>query len=92
MTYRVIFLDRATDQLAGVYLAAVEQGWDVAELNATLARMDAGLRRDPLHYGESRAGRTRVWVERPVTVHYEVHEDEQLVLVLTLRYRPLQDG
>ncbi|HTK75158.1 MAG TPA: hypothetical protein VL371_07855 [Gemmataceae bacterium] len=38
MTYRVVFLDRVTEQLAAIYLAAVEQGWDTAALNTALTR------------------------------------------------------
>ena len=59
MNYRVIFLDRATDQLAVIHLAAVQQGWDVPAINAAMARIDAGLQRDPLSRGESRSGRER---------------------------------
>jgi hypothetical protein len=88
MTYRVVFIDRVTEQLAAIYLAAVEQSWDVGALNAALARIEAGLRRDPLNCGESRAGHERVWFEPPVTVHFEAHDDEEVVVVLTLRYQP----
>jgi hypothetical protein len=88
MTYRVVFLDRVTEQLAAIYLAAVEQGWDTAALNTALTRIESGLRRQPLQCGESRAAHERVWFERPVTVWFEVHEGEQVVVVLTLRYQP----
>jgi hypothetical protein len=88
MTYRVVFLDHVTEQLAAIYLAAVEQGWDTSALNRALTRIESGLRREPSKCGESRAGHERVWFESPVTVWFEVHEDEQVVVVLTLRYQP----
>jgi hypothetical protein len=88
MTYRVVWLDQVTDQLATIYLEVTSQHGDTHRLNDALNRVEAGLASNPGAFGESRSGTARVWFEGPVEVLYEVHEDEGVVVVRSIQHRP----
>ena len=38
--------------------------------------------------GESRNGFVRIAIEDPLWIHFELHDDHQLVIVTSVRYRP----
>jgi hypothetical protein len=89
MTFTVIWLHRLEPDLTRMYLHARGNGLAEAVVRATSV-IDQQLRTDPNGVGESRAGRTRLLIEEPMWVEYEVHPDEQAVIVTSVRYRPPQ--
>jgi len=46
--------------------------------------IDRQLSRDPRGIGESRTGASRIFVEEPLAVLYEIAEDDRRVLVLSV--------
>jgi hypothetical protein len=85
--YALIWLEAAEEQLAAAYLTARERGesrW-VAQL---VARVEHQLRTAPAQLGESRGVRTRVALVLPLTFHFEVNDDERVVVVTEVRYSP----
>ena len=89
MNFTVIWLHRLEPDLTRMYLHARANGSAEAVVRATSA-IDQQLRADPNGVGELRAGRTRLLIEEPMWVEYEVHRDEQTVIVTSVRYRPTQ--
>ena len=85
MTFRLIWLDRALRELTAAYVAALEAG--LGDTFATAAaRVDRELASHPATVGESRAEHERVMFEPPLTVYFEVHEDERVVVVTSVWY------
>jgi hypothetical protein len=66
----------------------MEQGEDMGPITRAMAEIDRLLAREPQTQGESREAFERVLIVPPLTVTFEVHEDEHVVLVLRLRYSP----
>jgi hypothetical protein len=89
MNFRLVWIDRALAELTVVYLLALDTGHGDDVVHAA-ARIDGLLEGNPLSVGESRAGHERVVFESPLTVYFEVHEDEQAVVVTSVRYRRRQ--
>lgn len=87
MNYSVIWLHALEPDLTRLYLHARANGLAEMVVRATSV-IDELLRTDPTGVGESRAGRTRLLIEEPLWVDYEVHADEQVVIVTAVRYRP----
>jgi hypothetical protein len=80
MTFTVIWVNRAEQELANVWLNAS----DPAAITAAADRIDRLLQRDPLGVGESRAGPNRILFEGPLGVLYQVIEPTRTVLVLSV--------
>src|SRR5947208_13414317 len=78
MTWTVIWLDDAEDQLAATYLLAVKHN-RAAECTTASDRVEAILSTAPTTAGESRSRRGRMLFERPLAVTFEVHEPERVV-------------
>jgi hypothetical protein len=87
MSLAVVWLDTADDQLAAAYLAAQERGAAEAVTEAA-ARLDLLLRTSPTSLGESRSRHQRWAIVRPLAVQFEVHDEEQVVIVTDVRYTP----
>lgn len=87
MTYVVVWLDSADDQLAAAYLTAQELGAAAAVTEAA-ARLEVRLRTSPTTLGESRSRHQRWAVVRPLAVQFEVHEEERVVIVTDIRHVP----
>ena len=85
MSYAVIWVDSANEQLAAAYLAARRNG-EAAAATTLVDWLDRRLRVAPSTVGESRTGHVRFFTVRPLTVTFEVHEDERVVVVLTVQY------
>jgi hypothetical protein len=51
-----------------------------------MAQIDAVLEQNPTTVGESREEGVRVFIVNPLTVYFEVHEDERTVIVTAVRY------
>lgn len=77
--FTLIWLDRALDQLADIYVAA-----DPAERSRMAAAVDAlnaRLRADPLSEGESRVGNGRITFIPLLSVAFRVSRSDQTVRV-----------
>jgi len=86
MNFTVVWRWRATDALADAVVTALEAGHNTAAIATAAARVDDLLRRNPATLGESRPGHERVVIEAPLTVFFEIHEEEHVVIVLSVRY------
>jgi hypothetical protein len=78
----VIWQPWAEERLAQIWTAAPDRQAVTAVANA----LDDRLQRDAESVGESRTGLTRVVIELPLVVYFDVHEEDRLVYVLTVRY------
>lgn len=90
MKFRVIWLLDALDRLANSYLYARRHGRDPEAITRAMAQVDTAIDRAPTTTGESRAGARRVYIVNPITVFFEVHEDEKVVVVTAVRYHRRQ--
>lgn len=85
MKYTVVWKPKAEEQLADIWIAA----FDRVSVAAAADEIDRRLKMSPLTYGESRSGVTRIAVVPPLSVHFDVHDEDRLVAVLTVRYTSL---
>jgi hypothetical protein len=87
MKWTVIYRPPAQDELAGIWLNAPDQQ-AVADAADEIDRL---LARDPIKVGESRGGNSRIVIERPLTVLYDVYpEDAQVEVFAVYYWRRLQ--
>lgn len=86
MTYRVVWLNRALGQLADIYRACLVLGVGADAVVRASAAADRLLGPNPSGVGESRSGNERVLIEEPLTVYYEVHDDERVVVITSVVY------
>ena len=84
MKFTVIWKATAETQLAELWMTAADR----KVIRAAADEIEAALRTDPVSFGESRDAETRVAVVAPLVVHFEVHEDDRRVIVLTLHAIP----
>jgi hypothetical protein len=85
MNFTVVWTIPALDELARLYNA----GPDRAAITAMSNRIDYLLARDPENVGESRAGQTRILIEPPLAVLFEVSLPDCLVTVFAVwRWSP----
>jgi hypothetical protein len=87
VSYSLTWSDPALDQLADAYLAARIDGRD-ADFSQSISQIEANLTRDPLAFGESRAGAQRVMFDSPAMVLYQVDQSVRVVNILAVRYVP----
>ena len=87
MNWTVIWLDGPLRQLAR-FVANV-WGTPAAEaITQAMARVDIALERGAAEAGESRSGHRRVVIELPLTIVFEVHEDQRTAVVTRAAYTP----
>jgi hypothetical protein len=84
MKFTVIWKPKSERGLASIWIAADDR----AAVTAAANEIDRVLRSQPLTAGESRSGNIRILVVPPLAVHYEVLEEDRLVNVVTVSYRP----
>lgn len=84
MSYRVRWKRTAKDQLASIWISAADR----ASVTAAAQHIDALLQTNPATRGESRSGFRRILIMLPLAVVFKVHEPEQKVTVLSVRYMP----
>lgn len=87
MNWTVIWLDRPLDDLARHYVPL----WGTPAgqaMTQAMARIDTLLESDPATAGESRVGHRRILSVDPVTIDFEVFEDQRTVVVTGARYTP----
>ncbi len=86
MMYRVVWLNPAVAQLAVIYRARLQLGTGADGVVRASAAADRLLAPNPTGVGESRIGNERVLIEAPLTIYYEVHDDERVVVVTSVLY------
>lgn len=75
-------------KLAEYVVSPIERGEPVAPITAAMTTIDQLLSTNPETRGESRGDYERVLIVPPLTVTFEVHEEEHVVYVLTLHCQP----
>jgi hypothetical protein len=82
MKWTVIYRLPAQDELANAWINAP----DAQAVADAADKIDRLLASNPLEVGESRGGNTRVIIEPPLTVLYDVYPDDSLVEVFAVFY------
>ena len=92
-SYRVVWRRVVTEQrIAEFMLELADRGESTEPLYRAMNRIDELLAAHPNDIGESRADFERVYFEPPLSITYEVNDDEHLVIVLRARYvRPRRE-
>ena len=88
MKFRVVWLESGLEQFGRAYATLAATGGSDEAITRAMTRIGSLLERDPHHQGESRSPGERIMTEAPLTVRYEVHDDEKLVIIFTVVYRP----
>ena len=78
--------------VAAYYVRAQQLGQDASAINAAMTRIDRLLERNPLGEGESREDDECVLVVEPLSITFEVHEDEKVVVVIRAHDAPPRHG
>lgn len=84
MKFTVVWKATAEARLAELWMTAADR----RVIREAATEIESALRADPIAFGESRDAQTRVAVVAPLVVHFEVHEDDRQVIVLTLHAIP----
>jgi hypothetical protein len=82
MTFTVTYKPSAEQELAEAWINAPNRQAVTDAAN----RIDRLLRLDPHNQGESRDGDTRLLFERPLAVHFEIHDEDRWVEVLEVAW------
>lgn len=80
------------NRLAALVLDLFQRGQDTAPITIAMAEIDRILESNPSEAGESRGSFERVLIVPPLTVTFDVNEEEEIVYVLTLVYRAPSRG
>ena len=87
--YRVIWKRSIIDIAFPAFLAKAEQrGDDVNAIARAMSEIDQLLAFEPEEQGESRENYERVLIVSPLSVTFEVFEEESIVVILGARYSP----
>jgi hypothetical protein len=81
MSHRVIWRNRIQNQLHTATFIILERGGDTEPLSHAVREIDRQLKSDPMRVGESREGNERLLIIHPLSVLFEVFEEEQIVLI-----------
>jgi hypothetical protein len=85
--FRVVWNRQAGEiVLAEIVAGAFERGDSTMAITEAVHQIDHVLSRRPQECGESRPNHQRVLIVQPLTVFFEIHEDERLIYVLSVRY------
>jgi plasmid stabilization system protein ParE len=82
MRYTLVWQPAAEARLAEIWSTAVDRKAVTTAANA----IDKALRFRPSAFGESRHASTRVLVEEPLIVVFDVSEQDRLVRILDVRH------
>jgi hypothetical protein len=82
MRYTLVWQPLAEARLAEIWTSATDRKAVSLAANA----IDRALRFNPLAFGESRDARTRILIEEPLVVIYDVIEDDRMVRILDVCY------
>ena len=86
MNYRVIWGHAIVNDLTEIYLWVWENGRDTGAVTAAVAEIDNLLQANPATRGESQAGEERILFALPLSVTFEVYEEERIIFVSAVRY------
>ena len=86
MKYTVVWKPSAEDALADIWLRSSDR----QTVTDAADSIDTLLRSTPLQVGESRADITRILTVLPLSVYYDVHEDDRLVALWAVWHVPKQ--
>jgi len=81
MNFRLFWRKRVEDQLHTAAFIMRERGMNTRALKGAMKRIVTQLESDPSSAGESRGDDEHVLIEMPLTVWFEVFEDESVVIV-----------
>jgi hypothetical protein len=84
MRYTVLWKPSASRRLAEIWVAAPDR----AAVSAAANAIDSRLQLEPRTQGEGRSGVDRILIVSPLAVVFEVHDEDRLVYVLSVRYLP----
>ncbi|MBX9627501.1 MAG: hypothetical protein K2X82_27115 [Gemmataceae bacterium] len=87
MNWRSVWSAPAVAGMTEAHLELRRLGVADTGVAAAVAELDRQFLRNPAEVGESRAGNERVAFEGPLVVHFEVHEDERVVVVNSAWWR-----
>ncbi len=87
MNWTVVWLDAPLNRLAR-FVADVWGTPAADAITQAMAQVDLVLERDAIHAGESRTGHRQVIIELPITLEFEVHEDQRAAVVTRAIYTP----
>jgi len=90
MKYKVVWIHRVLDRVTELCNSAIESGKTVADITQAMARIDKTLEQNPQQQGESRSGPERILFDPPLSVHFDIDEEERVVVVLAVGYLPRQ--
>ncbi|HLJ12790.1 MAG TPA: type II toxin-antitoxin system RelE/ParE family toxin [Planctomycetaceae bacterium] len=82
MKFTVVWKPRAETQLAKIWTETDDR----SSITKAANEIDARLRASPETFGESRSAKDRIAIVRPLSVVYQVHEQDRLVVVLSIKY------
>ena len=77
MRFTVVWRPVAEQRLADIWIAAPDRG----AVTKAASRIDTWLAKDPLLVGEARESATRILVEPPLAIYFDVSEPDRLVTV-----------
>jgi hypothetical protein len=86
MTWRVVWANRALAGMTAAYLDLRAKGLDAAGVARAVAELDKQFVGNPAEVGESRSGNELVAFQPPLVVSFEVHDEEAVVVVTTVRW------
>lgn len=82
--YTVIWRQYLIETKVAEWVAtAWQQGKDSKAITDAMNKIDRVLSTDPEMIGESRRGGIRVLIVPPLTVYFEIHEEEKIVLIIS---------
>lgn len=88
MKYTVLWKLTAENALATFWVEADPELR--RSITDTINAMDSGLKNDPYSISESREGTERIAIESPLVLAIDVREQDQQVIVLSIRIVPEQ--
>jgi hypothetical protein len=87
VSYRVVWRRSARQRLDALAFIERERGEPSDRILRAIDEVELRLALDPLREGESRGGAERVLLVNPLTVRYEVFENDGVVLIYSARVR-----
>ena len=85
--FRVIWRHAVVDALMRAYTEVFARAGDTGSITRAAEEIERSLAHDPAAVGESRGRYERVGFFGPLTVTFEIFEEERTVFVLSLTYR-----
>ncbi len=78
-------------EIAELVVSLMEKGKALDAVTKAMSTIDQLLSGSPELRGESRGDLERVLIVPPLTVIYEIHDDENIVYILSAYYRALDE-